>query len=142
MAGLATQRHGVVTHRQLADAGLTDAEIRHRLESGALLREYRGVYRAGHRAPSIAASYLAAVSACGEGAFLGCRAAVHEWELVRGPAPPPEVTSPREHRIPGVLTRRSRRLDPRDTTIRDGIPIVTVARDPWPAPTREPRRAR
>jgi hypothetical protein len=128
VAGLATRRHGVVTHRQLGDAGLTDAEIRHRLESGALLREHRGVYRVGHRAPSVPASYLAAVSACGEGAFLSGRAAVHEWELVRGPAPAPEVTCPRERRIPGVLTRRCRRLDPRDTTKRDGIPIVTVAR--------------
>jgi very-short-patch-repair endonuclease len=59
---------------------------------------------------------------------LSGRAAAWLWGLIRGPAPPPEVTSPRERKVPGVLTCRSRRLDPRDTTIRDGIPIVTVAR--------------
>lgn len=63
---LAGASHGVVTRGELLAAGLTVAEIKSRLRSGALLREYPGVYRVGHRAPSVEARYLAAVRACGE----------------------------------------------------------------------------
>jgi Transcriptional regulator, AbiEi antitoxin len=61
--------HGVVTRAQLLRAGVTEAAIEQRLRIGALLREHRGVYRVGHRAPSLEARYLAAVWACGEGAL-------------------------------------------------------------------------
>jgi hypothetical protein len=64
---LASSQHGVVTRAQPLAAGLTTYEIRYRVRSGALLREHRGVYRVGHRAPSVEARYLAAVLACGEG---------------------------------------------------------------------------
>jgi hypothetical protein len=59
-----------VTRAQLLRAGVTVDQINRRLRSGALLREYPGVYRVGHRAPSVEARYLAAVWACGEGALL------------------------------------------------------------------------
>ena len=68
LARIAASAHGVVTHGQLTRAGVTAAEIKSRLRSGALLHEHRGVYRVGHRAPSVEARYLAAVLACGEGA--------------------------------------------------------------------------
>jgi hypothetical protein len=118
----------VVTHAQLVEAGVTPAEIRQRLQTGALLREYRGVYRVGHRAPSVEARYLAAVRACGEGALLSGRAAAHLLGILKGPAPPPEVTTPTERRIKGLKTQRSRQIDPRDTTRRRGIPVTTVPR--------------
>ena len=51
-------------------------------------RVHRGVYRVGHRAPSVEARYLAAVLACGEGAVLSGRAAAYLWGLLKGPAPP------------------------------------------------------
>jgi hypothetical protein len=63
LAGLASRQHGVVTRAQLLRAGVTVHEITHRLRFGALLREHRGVYRVGHRAPSLEARYLAAVLA-------------------------------------------------------------------------------
>ena len=77
LARLAGATHGVVTREQLLAVGLSVAEIKHRLRNGALLREYRGVYRVGHRAPSLDARYLAAVYACGDGALLSGRAAAH-----------------------------------------------------------------
>ena len=64
-ARIAGEAHGVVTRAQLLRAGVSDAEIEQRLKTGALLREHRGVYRVGHRAPSLEARYLAAVRACG-----------------------------------------------------------------------------
>ena len=65
------------TRTQLLDAGVTREEIRGRLRTGGLLRVHRGVYRVGHRAPSIEATYLAAVLAAGEGALLSGLAAAH-----------------------------------------------------------------
>src|SRR4051794_29084581 len=125
IAKLASRSHGVVTRRQLLAAGVSDDEIDHRLGTGARLREHRGVYRVGHRAPSVEARYLAAVLACGEGALLSGRAAGHLWGLVKGAAPPPEVIARTERRPKGVTTHRARSKDVAGTTHR-GIPVTTV----------------
>jgi hypothetical protein len=117
----------VVSRAELLAAGVTRQEIAHRLEVGALIPEFRGVYRAGHRAPSTEARYMAAVKACGQGAVLSGLAAAHLFGLVKGPAPQPEVTAPTERRVNGVKTRR-RRMDSRDATKWHKIPITTVPR--------------
>jgi very-short-patch-repair endonuclease len=127
-AEIAGQNQGIVTRTQLLAAGVTDKEIRYRLRVGMLIREYKGVYRVGHRAPSVEARYLAAVRACGDGALLCGRAAGYLLGLLKGPPPPPEVMTSTDRRIGGVTTRRSRRIDPRDATTFRGIPITTVPR--------------
>jgi Transcriptional regulator, AbiEi antitoxin len=124
---IARRQHGVVTRKQLLAAGISKAEIRRRIQKGALLVVHRGVYRVGHRAPSIEARYLAAVLACGEGAVLSGSAAGYLWGLVKGTAPPPEVTAPTNRKVKGVRTRRARRGEVNATT-RHGIPITTVPR--------------
>jgi very-short-patch-repair endonuclease len=126
IAKLATRSHGVVTRRQLLAAGVSRDEIAQRVRSGALLREHPGVYRVGHRAPSVEARYLAAVLACGKGALLSGRAAGHLWGVVKGAAPPPEVIARTERKLKGVATRRARRSDPPNGTTHRGIPITTV----------------
>jgi hypothetical protein len=78
----------VVTRAELVRASITLDEIKHRLRTGALLREHRGVYRVGHRAPSIEARYLAAVLAAGDEACLSGRAAAFVYGLIKGAAPP------------------------------------------------------
>jgi very-short-patch-repair endonuclease len=123
---LAARSHGVVTRWQLLAAGISRDEIAHRVRTGALLREYGGVYRVGHRAPSVEARYLAAVLACGDGALLSGRAAAHLWAILKGAAPAPEVIAPTERRMTRIRTRRSRMLDPADATTHRGIPITTV----------------
>jgi len=127
LARIARRQHGVVTRRQLLDAGLTIAELKHRLGVGALLREHRGVYRVGHRAPSVEARYLAAVLACGRGAVLSGRAAAHLLGLLKGRPPKAEVTTRTERRVPGVVTRRERGAERRDAIAWSGIPVTTVA---------------
>jgi Transcriptional regulator, AbiEi antitoxin len=52
LAALGTRAKGVVTREELLAAGLTKGEIEQRQRTGALIPEYRGVYRVGHRAPS------------------------------------------------------------------------------------------
>lgn len=125
LARLATASHGVVTRRELLAAGISAAEIRRRMGKGALMREYRGVYRVGHRAPSLEARYLAAVRACGDDALLSGRSAAFLYGLVRGRAPRPEVTTRIHRRVPGVITRRSYRTE---ATTWNGIPVTTVPR--------------
>jgi len=128
IARIANRAHGIVTRVELLTAGVTPAEIKHRLARGALLREHRGVYRVGHRAPSIYATYMAAVRACGDGAVLSGRAAAHLLGLIKGAAPPPEVTAPRRRRVEGICTRRSDRLGRRERTVWRGIPVTSPAR--------------
>ena len=82
----------------------------------------------GHRAPSVEATYLAAVLAAGEGAALTGRAGAHLWALVKGSAPSPVVITTTERRIEGVRTIRSRKLAPAEVTIFKAIPVTTVPR--------------
>lgn len=114
-----------MTRTQLRDAGVTRAEIEHRLRKRSLWREHLGVFRVGHRAPSLEARYIAAVRACGDGAVLSGRAAAYLYGLVTGSPPEPEVTAPRKRRVRGVRTRGASLIDA--TTYR-GIPVTTVPR--------------
>jgi hypothetical protein len=127
LARIAGAQHGVVSRAELLRAGISATAIQRRVRKGALLPEYPGVYRVGHRAPSVEARYLAAVRACAEGALLSGRAAGHLLGLLKGAPPAPEVT-PTERRIRAIATRRSRRMDARDATTFRGIPITTVPR--------------
>jgi hypothetical protein len=126
VARIASRSHGVVTRQQLIADGVSRHEIAERLAIGALLREYRGVYRVGHRAPSVEARYLAAVCACGPGALLSGLAAAHLWGLLKGAVPPPHVITRTERRVRGVITTRARSSDPPDPTTHRGIPTTTV----------------
>jgi Transcriptional regulator, AbiEi antitoxin len=122
---LGSRAHGVVTRAELLAAGVTRREIERRLRRGALIRAYPGVYRVGHHAPNVDATYMAAVMACGWGAGLGGRAAGYHLGLIKGKPPPPEVTAPTERRVEGIKTHRSRQIE----LIRwRGIPTTTAAR--------------
>jgi hypothetical protein len=89
---------------------------------------YSGVYRVGHRAPSVEAGYVAAVKACGEGALLSGKAAAHLFGFLDGPAPPPEVTAPTERRIKGITIRRSARVCVEEAAEWRRIPVTSVPR--------------
>ena len=113
----------MVTRRELLRAGISAKQIDRRLLTGALFAVFRGVYRVGHTAPSVEAHYLAAVKACGAEALLSGRAAAHLLGLLKGQAPPPEVTTPNKRQIEGVRTRRGGRRG----TIWRGIPVTIPA---------------
>jgi very-short-patch-repair endonuclease len=126
IARIASGQHGVVTRAELLGAGVTKRQIEKRLASGALIREYRGVYRVGHRAPSVEARYMAAVKAGGEEALLAGRAAAHLLGIVRGRPPEPTVIAPKPRRVRGLRVRVRRGLEPRNGTKVAGIPVTTV----------------
>jgi very-short-patch-repair endonuclease len=128
IAKLASRQHGLVHREQLLRMELSPSAVDRRVRSGALLGEYPGVYFVGHRSTSIEAANMAAVMACGRASVLYERAVGHLHGLPRQTPPEPRVIAPTERRIPGIQTRRTRSLDPRDTTRVQGIPVTTVAR--------------
>jgi very-short-patch-repair endonuclease len=90
-----------------------------------LIRVHPGVYRVGHRAPNILATFIAAVHACGEGAALSGHAAGHLLGLLKRAPEKPEVTAPRRRTLEGVTTRRSREIQ---AMRRQAIRVTTPAR--------------
>jgi hypothetical protein len=70
---------------------------------------------------------MAAVLACGEGAVRSGLAAAFHYGIVKGRPPRPEVTTPKDRRVQGVITHRVP-LDRRDITEYRRIPITTVPR--------------
>jgi Transcriptional regulator, AbiEi antitoxin len=128
IADLASRSHGVVTRKTLLGKGVSAEEIKQRLRRGSLLRQHPGVYRVGHRAPSVEAKYLGAVLACGDGSLLVARAAAHLWDLIKGSAPRPEVIAVVKRRVQGVTTHRVRRIHTEDAGRCRGIPVTTVPR--------------
>ena len=122
LAQLARRSQGVVTRKEMLRAGISAMEIDRRAAKGLLIRQYRGVYRVGHAAPSTDASFIAAVKACGKEAKLGGLAGAYLFGLIKGPVPKPEVFTATERRVKGIETHRARR---QGTKVR-GIPVTTV----------------
>jgi len=93
IARIASAAHGVITWAEMRAAEISEDEISHRVKVGALIPEYRGVYRVGHQAPSTEAHYMGAVKACGPGALLCGLAAA----FLLGLLPPQDATTARGH---------------------------------------------
>ena len=67
--------------------------------------------------------------ACGREAVLSHQSAAGLWDLRQTSSAIVHVTTPRSrHRQARLVVHRVRRLDPRDRTAHEGIPVTTVAR--------------
>jgi very-short-patch-repair endonuclease len=130
IARTATQQHGVVTHRQLRDAGLSRSAIAKRAQRGRLHRLHRGVYAVGHAAPSHEQRWMAAILACGSGAALSHGSAAVLWDLLRPLRGPIDVSVPTQvgrATQAGIHLHRCASLRSDDVTRRRGIPVTTPA---------------
>jgi very-short-patch-repair endonuclease len=120
----------MATHRQLVAVGIRGSAIGRRVASGRLERVYTGVYAVGHRQRTREARWIAAVMACGRGAVLSHLDAAALWGIYDACGEEIHVTtttrSARE--ISGIRAHRARRFDAADVTVKDGIPVTTVAR--------------
>src|SRR3978361_1609010 len=94
VAAVAARQHGVVTQRQLREAGMGRAAISRRTASGRLHRLHQGVYAIGYPVASREGRWMAAVLASGDGAVLSHMSAAALWELLR-PIEGPVDVSPR-----------------------------------------------
>jgi very-short-patch-repair endonuclease len=130
VARIAAKQQGMVASTQLAAAGLTRQAVSRRVSSGRLHPRHRGVFAVGHEAPTLHGRFFAAVLAAGPGAVLSHFSAAVLWGLFRSDDRFPEVLLPatafRSH--PGIRIHRTRRLDARDVTHHEGIPVTNVAR--------------
>lgn len=89
------------------------------------------MYAVGHDQLRLEGRWLAAVFACGPGAVLSHLDAAALWELRQSQSAVIDVTVPsRTGRMkrPGIRVHRSGRLGKGEVTVRDGIPVTTVAR--------------
>lgn len=131
MAQLAREQHGVVSARQLKDAGIGDTATRRRVESGRLHRVHHGVYAVGYKALTFEQRCMAAVLACGDGAVVSRRSAAAVWGLLDSHEGAVHVSVPRTH---GRAARKDIRLHrcpsltKEQTTRRERIPVTTSAR--------------
>lgn len=130
IAKLAGRQHGVVSRQPLLDAGITDHQIRSRVQSGRLHQIHRGVYLVGHRVATAHARDMAALLACGDCAALSHFSAANLWQLLPYPATAPAwVTIPlgRDTRRPRIKIHRTN-LEPQDIQRRHGLALTSPAR--------------
>jgi hypothetical protein len=126
IALLADEQHGVVTIGQLRELGVRDASVWDRVAAGKLHRLHQGVFAVGHRTGTEQSRLLAAVLACGDGAFLSHRSAADLWGIAPSSSAVIDVCSPtragRRHR--GVLVHRV--WCPEEVSAVESIPCAGV----------------
>ncbi|HEX4304568.1 MAG TPA: hypothetical protein VHZ54_00890 [Solirubrobacterales bacterium] len=131
MADLASRQYGVVGRWQLVELGFGDEAIRLRLAAGRLHELHREAYAIGHRIVVKRGRWMAAVLAMGPGAFLSHESAAALWGLA-GDRRKVDVNAPRGRQVrsgraSGIKVHRCK-FGADEVTVRDGIPVSTVAR--------------
>jgi very-short-patch-repair endonuclease len=131
IAATASRQYGVVSLRQLEEAGLSRSAVAKRAKRGQLHRVHRGVYAVGHEALNWRGRWMAAVLACGEGAVLSHGSAAALWELLRPLDGPVDVSVPTQsgrERQRGIRIHRCASLAVPDEA--DLLPVRTQTRHP------------
>lgn len=128
LAALAMRQHGIVSRRQLVDAGLGARTIQRRVEAGRLRRLHRGVYAYGGGPSTRPGTWLAAVLAHGDDALLSHSSAAELWGLRRPKAGPVDVTSHEGHRGRAEIRLHQGGVHRAERKVKDRIPITSVAR--------------
>lgn len=131
IAQLAARQRGIVSSRQLIEAGLGPGAIAHRARTGLLHRLHRGVFAVGHRPTMRQARWMAAVLAYGDRAALSHAVALCHWDVRDSSSPWIDVAVPTRNGVcsgKGIRVHRCGALRDDEVTVHDGIPITTVAR--------------
>lgn len=137
IAEIATRQHGLVSRRQLLDAGISGHRIDRRVRTGALILVHRGVYRVGPIV-GVRGMEMAAVLACGGHAdpTAAHTVALAQWTA----AAMRSIAAPRRgpiqlvaagcagRRRPGLGVRRVPSLPADAVSLVDGIPVTTACR--------------
>ena len=132
MSGLvrtATRQHGLLTNRQLREAGVTRGRQAGLVGSGLLVPVHRGVLRLAGSAPTWEQRLCAAVLTPGAPVVASHRSALRLWGLrTRFDGLEVTVRRPRNRKISDTIVHRSVDLISADVTSVDGIAVTTVAR--------------
>lgn len=122
-AALARDQHGLITRQQALACGLSEEQIRRRVQKGLWIREHDCVYRLAGTPASWRQRLLGACFAGGPGAAASHRAAGQLWQLDAVPAGLVEITSQRRIERPPLIVHRSS-LAEWETTTKHGIPVT------------------
>jgi very-short-patch-repair endonuclease len=126
----AGEQHGVFTHADVAEAGLSASAITRRVRAGVWVRVLPGVYRLGGTEPTARTDAMAAVLWAGEGSLISHATAAGAWGIEGVRAHKPELWVPEGHRKRSslVAVHRGTRLDRADRVVLDGVPITSPTR--------------
>jgi hypothetical protein len=130
IAAIADAQHGIVARWQLVALGFSAGAIKNRIANGQLRLLHRGVYAVGHTHLTPNGRRMAAVLACGDGAFLSHSSAARVRGVRNASLSTFDVTVPagRRPRRPGIRVHETAALHPDDVSLVDGIPVATVPR--------------
>jgi very-short-patch-repair endonuclease len=129
LAVLAGKQHGVVAYWQLIRLGFDRGEIDRMVRRRFLHRLHRGVYAIGHPGASREGRLMAAVLTGGRDAVLSHWSAAEHWQLLKTRRSLIAISAPTQRRPTGLVTpHRVPRMDKRERTRRNNIPITTVPR--------------
>jgi hypothetical protein len=111
-AEIAHRQAGVISRRQMLEAGLSSQLIKRRLERGRWRQLHRGVYAVFNGPPPRETWLWAAVLRAGDGAVLSHQTAAELHGLIDSPAEAIYLTVPSTRRIttPGLVVRMSGRI--------------------------------
>ncbi len=131
MGRIAARQQSLVTVEQLAACGIRRNAVSRRVSNGFLYRQFRGVYSVGQPRLTRDGRFMAAVLASGPSAALSHLDAAALWGLCkRAPGARVHVTTPVRSRKAqrGIRLHRVRQLSEDDVTVKNRIPVTTVAR--------------
>ena len=131
IAAVAATQYGVFSRAQARGVGLSDRQLRYRIERGRIERLTRHTFRIVGAAESWRQRLMAACLAAGDGAAVSHRsaAALHRYDGF-----PPglvEITvgqGRRDFHLAGVIVHSSSCWADEDITVVDGIPVTTPER--------------
>ncbi len=123
-------QHGLITSAQATRAGLSDSEVEHRCRTGRWLSVRRGIYAIAGAPVTWHQAVMAAVLAAGPDAVASHTTAGVIWGFPNLSAEITEVSTarPRRARLHGVHVHRTVVFLAEEHTVRDSIPVTTVAR--------------
>jgi very-short-patch-repair endonuclease len=129
IAALSEAQQGQVSHAQLLALGLGRGGINYGLRVGRLFETFRWVYGVGDRALPHLWREMGAVLASGEGAFVSRQSAIAACVYGAPADAEVDVTVPygRSARRAGIRIHRAKRIDPRDVTQLERVPIAKPA---------------
>ena len=129
-ARIAAACHGIITLDDARRAGLTKGQIDRRVARGSWVLVHEGVFRIAGAPATWRSELRAAAAAGGRGAAISHRSGGALFELPGGRDDLIELSCIRWRRTqkPGLVVHESRRLDDRDVTLIDGIPVTTPER--------------
>jgi hypothetical protein len=130
LAEIAMYQHGVLSHRQLREAGVGKSGIGRAAAEGRIHRVFRGVYAIGHPGVAERGRMFAATLACGGGAVVSHRSAAALMGLLDKAPRSVDIIcrGERGRRIDGIRSHDVERPRPWETGTFDRIPCTSPAR--------------